>query len=97
MVEGINPRPTSRHDSAYDLVGISHHISCGEAERRNALRHYPGVPLQISLGPIPHFMGRAVYLYRKARFAAEEVEDITAGRMLAPELETAWPVPKARP
>jgi len=97
MVEGIEPRVAGRNDRLYGLVQVCRYIACCNTERRDAMGHQPGIPHQIELGPIAHFMRRAVNLDRQACFIAEEIENIATGGMLTAELETIGSTAEARP
>jgi hypothetical protein len=88
-VEGISA-PAASGDDLFEYGGyIAGDIPRGNTEHGYVARRQPFVAHRVGLGSIAHVVAHTVYLHRQPRLVAVEIEDISAGRVLAAEFIAA--------
>jgi hypothetical protein len=75
------------HDPAHHAIEVRQHLPSRDSHRFDTRSSEPAVSRGVAGGTVSPLMGFAVDLYRKACIAAEEVEVVRAGRMLASEFQ----------
>jgi hypothetical protein len=87
MVEGIGARRTGGDNHLNYGIRVSRYFSGRDAQQVDAFAGKPLVAHGIQFRSHAHFVSDAIDFDRQSCFAAEEVEHVVAGRMLAPKFE----------
>ena len=96
MVEGQTSHGFGHNISKHG-IRIIEDLRRGNPNGLDASRSKPLVSCSIALGPVAPRVGLPVDFDRQSSIAAEEVEHVRAGRVLATELEIVWTLAKPVP
>jgi hypothetical protein len=96
MVEG-QPRRGLTQNIPKHRIGILEKLAGGNANSFDSRGPKPSVAIVIAMRPVAVGMRLAIHLDRQPCIAAEEIQHIGSGRMLASELEAGRTLTKPMP
>ena len=85
MVEG-QPRGGLRRNPTQHRIRVAENIGRRNPQRLNPGRSQPPIPGRIPLRSVTPRVGLSIHFYRQPRIAAEEIQNVRPGGMLAAEL-----------